>query len=303
MGGGVSIALYADSPARAGELFDAAFDEIERVEANLSSYRDTSEVMRLNRRAGHEAVTTDPETFALLERAREYSARSAGAFDITVGSLLTAWGFFRGEGRLPAAGELEEARRQSGWRELHLDDGARTVRFGRAGLKLDFGAIGKGYALDRAAAVLTDHGVVSALLGAGPSTWVAVGAPRNAPGWSIRVPHPVDRGTVISSIELRDAALSTSGSYEKFFELDGAVYCHIIDPRSGHPVSGMLQVTVVAASGETSDVLSTAAFVTGWPAAESLLAGERARAALIVTGDDRQHETFNWNWPQPGGNR
>src|SRR5918997_1372611 len=157
MGTTFEIHLYAADRARAAELFEAAFEEIERVEAALSNYRPASELSRINAQAASGAVVTDPEVFALVARAFEHSRLSGGAFDITVGRLMKAWGFFRGAGRFPSDEELLHAREQTGWRRVALDPARRSIKFLTPGLELDPGGIGQGYALDRVAALLRDE--------------------------------------------------------------------------------------------------------------------------------------------------
>jgi len=296
MGTDFEIWLVADS-SPAGELFEFAFAEIDRIDASLSSYRATSEISRINRQAPVEPVTTDPETFGILRRSLEYSARTAGAFDITVGQLMRAWGFFRDQGRYPTDAELERARKRTGWEQVELDPGRRTVRFRRSGILLDLGASGKGYALDRVAALLRASGVDAVLLGAGQSTYVAVGSPPGAMAWRVNVPDPNDRSLTASSIGLCDAALSTSGSYEKFFAIGGKTYCHIVDPRTGRPVTGMLQATARVCSGEESDMLATAAFVTGTAGAADLIDEGPDRGLMLVTGDPANPEVGGLSWP------
>src|SRR5215471_10841057 len=145
MGTTFTIYLYAADGERASQYFDAAFEEIERLDEALSNYRASSELSRINRLAGHEPVTTDPEVFQLLERSLDYGRRSGGAFDITVGPLMRAWGFFRGQGRYPAADDLSKARASVGWQHVVLDPATRTVRFLVPGLELDLDGIGKGH--------------------------------------------------------------------------------------------------------------------------------------------------------------
>jgi len=134
MGTEFSIYLYAEDEAEAGMSFQAAFEEIERLDETLSNYRCLSEISRINRLASHNAVTTDPEVFALLQRSLEFSRRSDGAFDVTVGQLMRTWGFFRGQGRYPTDDELCSSRENVGWEKLHLDPATRTVRFAAPGL-------------------------------------------------------------------------------------------------------------------------------------------------------------------------
>ena len=208
-----------------------------------------------------------------------------------------------GEGRYPTVSELAEARAQTGWSEVELDATAHTVVFRNPRLLLDLGAVGKGYALDRVAAVIEELGVDAALLGAGQSTYVALGAPEGKIGWRVNIPDSVDRSRIISTVELENAALSTSGAYGKFFELEGTTYCHIIDPRSGRPVGDMLQVTVVADSGEASDAAATAVFVGGPLRAAELVIALRVDRALLVAGDVAKPAIIGINWPDVDNTR
>jgi thiamine biosynthesis lipoprotein len=289
MGTTVDVLLYADGRTRAAELFDAAFEEIERVEQALSGYRATSEISRINAAAARGPVVTDPEMFGLVARALDHGRRSDGAFDITVGALVTAWGFFRAGGRFPSPEELARARGAVGWHYVVLDPERRSIRFAAPGIELDLGGIGKGFALDRAARILRRHGVTAALLGAGQSSYYAVGAPPGTEGWPIVVSDPRVAGTALSRVVLRDRSLSTSGSGEQFFELDGVRYSHLIDPRTGEPVRGMLQVTVTTPSAADSDALATALFVTGPEGAAQLL-GQYPDAGAILIADHGPEE-------------
>lgn len=307
MGTSFEVYLYAPDGRRARELFQVAFDEIERIETALSTYRATSEISRINAHAATGPVTTDPEVFQLLTESLRWSRRSGGAFDITVGRLVEAWGFFRGEGRYPQPEELARAREASGWARMVLDEAERSVRFLAPGMGLDLGAVGKGYALDRVARLLRELGVGAALLNAGRSSYFALGRPPDRGGWRIRVPDPLDPDRTISSVELEDASLSTSGSAEQYFELEGRRYSHILDPRTGHPVQGVAQVTVIAATATESDVLSTALFVLGPAKGEALLQEVGGAAALVVTGTGDELQVHDINWPgtvdRPGTRR
>ena len=295
MGTTVEIFLYATTRDLAAELFEAAFQEIERVEAALSMYRPSSEVSRINTSAGRGPVVTDPEVFGLIHRALEYSRRTEGAFDITVGPLVKAWGFFRNEGHIPSAEELTGARASVGWQHVELDDATRSVHFRAPGLALDLGGIGKGFALDCAARTLQRHGIERALLGAGQSSYVAMGAPVGTEGWPITVPSPHNSARALSTIQLHDGSLSTSGSDQQYFEVDGRRYSHIIDPRTGQPVTGMIQVTVTAPSATDSDALSTALFVLGPERGAALIEEVEGMAALLVIdGEDEQVVGIKW---------
>jgi thiamine biosynthesis lipoprotein len=297
MGTVFTLYLYARDDLDAQTSFEVAFEEIERVEEALSNYRASSELSRINRLAAQQAVTTDPEVFDLLATALAYGHQSHGAFDITVGPLMRAWGFFRGEGRYPTKDELSRAREIVGQDKVQLDAATRTVRFACAGVELDLGAIGKGYAVDRVVQVLREAGVHAALVDAGSSTLYAMNAPPGKNGWTLRVPDPQDRSQTLSTVVLRDESLSTSGSYENFFQLDGRSYCHVMDPREGIPVQGVLQTTLIASDSTTTDALSNAMFVLGPEAGMKMLSTVPDARGLWVSGPGPQR-LAKWRWQE-----
>jgi thiamine biosynthesis lipoprotein len=298
MGTTVEIYFYAPSGERAAELSEAAFEEIERVEAALSTYRPTSEMSRINATAARWPVVTDPEVFGLIGMALDYGRRSDGAFDITVGPLVKAWGFFRADGHYPSRDELSEARATVGWQHVTLDDAERSIQFRTPGIELDLGGLGKGFALDRAARILRRHGVTQALLGAGQSSYLAIGAPPGAAGWLITVPSPDSAAEALATVRLRDRSLSTSGSDQQHFELGGRRYSHIIDPRTGQPVTGITQVTVTALTATESDALATALFVLGPERGTDLVEAIDAAAALLVLGHDSAEQVVTIQWTE-----
>ncbi len=264
MGSEFRIALYGDSLKRLGPVAYAAFDEARRVDALLSNYKPESELSRLNATASGVAVAVSPEFYDLLARTFDYSSRSDGAFDPTVGKLMKTWGFFKGSGRLPGRAALRRALDEVGYRRVKLDAAARTVRYERQGLELDPGGFGKGYAVERVVRLLEKYEIPAAMVSAGTSTLYGLGAPPNeSRGWKAVIRDPNRADAPGETVYLRDQSLSTSGSYEKFFEVDGVSYSHIMDPRTGMPAQGTAAVSVVAASAFDSEVWTTALFVNG----------------------------------------
>jgi thiamine biosynthesis lipoprotein len=283
-----AIELYGPDAQNLPSVVNDAFDEVDRIDRLMSHYKADSPLSRINREAGRHAVPVEPELFDFIADAMRYTRQSDGAFDITVGRLMKAWGFFRGEGRMPSAGELADARRVVGAAHVLLDAQAKTIRFDKPGVELDLGGIAKGYAVDRAAGVLRARGISSALISAGGSTIYALGAPPGREGWDIAIQDPIDTRKEARTVQLKDRALSVAGSSEKAFEFEGVRYSHIMDPRSGRPVQGMLSVAVLASSGTQGDALDDAFFVLGptrspkyskqWPGVEVLFF--KARAAI-----------------------
>jgi thiamine biosynthesis lipoprotein len=263
MGCAYAIVAYGRDAAALPAAVEAAFDEVDRLDRLMSHYKAESALSRLNRDAAAGAVAVDPELFGLIAESLRYSRESDGAFDITVGPLMKAWGFFRGGGRVPGRDELAELRGRVGYTHVILDESRRTIRFDRPGVELDLGGIAKGYAVDRAVDLLRRRRVVAALVSAGGSTVFGLGAPPGHAAWEVGVQDPADPEAVAFKVHLNERALSISGSYEKSFERDGVRYSHIMDPRAGRPVQGVTSVAVLARSGTAGDALDDAFFVQG----------------------------------------
>jgi FAD:protein FMN transferase len=281
--------LLGDDAIRLRAAGEEALDEIDRIEGQLSLYRPGSEIATVNARAAFQGVTVSPEVFALLERAVKFSEITAGSFDITIAPLVRAWGFMKGSGARPKDAQIAEAREVVGVRFLELNPDRCTVRFKRAGMMLDLGSIGKGYALDIAAEVLRDAGVENALLHGGTSTIYALGQDTSGP-WKIAIDPPALPTTADSAepatttaplaiVPLSNEALSVSAVWGKFFTMDGKTYGHVIDPRTGWPAEDALLGAVVVKSAAESDALSTAV----------LLATENDLAALSQTVPDTRY--------------
>jgi thiamine biosynthesis lipoprotein len=250
----------ASEDARWVPVARAALDTIDRVEERLSVFRETSAVCELNRRAAAGPVGVDEDLLALLRQCAAIHDATGGAFDPTSTPLSRCWGFLQREGRLPPTTALEEARARVGFQHVRIDPDARTVRFDRPGVELNFGAIGKGDALDRVAAGMRAAGVRHALLSAGRSSLLAIGGRHG--GWHVDLVSPrLERP--VARVWLRGAALGTSGAGEQFVVVDGVRYGHVIDPRTGWPAAGVLSASVVASSAAAADALSTAFLIGG----------------------------------------
>jgi FAD:protein FMN transferase len=276
MGGAFSIILYSSDPTKADAAAAAAFAELTRLDSVLSNYRPESEWSRVNREAAQHPVKVSEELFELLAACGEYTRRSEGAFDISVGPLMRAWGFRRGEvdtAGSTAAKDLSPV----GFGSVRLDASARTVRFLRPGMELDPGGIGKGYAVDRMVTVLRNLGIDCALVSAAGSSIFGLGAPPGSDGWTVAIEDPKSRLRKAGEALLRDSALSTSGTREKFVRSAGRRYGHIMDPRTGRPAVGAALVAVAGATALDTEAWTKAVFINGrrW-AASSLPQGCRA---------------------------
>jgi thiamine biosynthesis lipoprotein len=246
-------------------LAGAALDEIDRLEQQLTVYSDASEVAKLNQLAQHDAVPVEKGLFGLLAQAQALAAETGGAFDISAGALIKAWGFFRGPRRVPSGPELTDALQKVGMHHVVLDPEAGTVRFLRPGLEINLGSIGKGYALDRAAELLRAQGnCPAALLHGGHSSVYAMGSePGTRCGWAVGIKHPWNSERRLAVVRLRDRALGTSAATFQHLEYQGRKLGHILDPRTGWPAEGMASASVLAPSAAVGDALATAFFILG----------------------------------------
>lgn len=242
------------------EAARAALDEADEIESMLTVFRDTSEVAAVNRSAAAAPAVVSPALLALLRRSAELHAVTDGAFDVTSTPLSRCWGFLRRDGRVPADDEIAAALARVGMRHVTLDPERATVGFARDGVEISFGAIGKGYALDRMAGILRGHGARRALLSAGRSSVLAIGG--RGRGWPIDV-RPRLAHSAAGRLWIRDGAVGTSGAGEQFVIDGGRRYGHVIDPRSGRPAEGVLAASVVAGDAATADALSTACLIGG----------------------------------------
>jgi FAD:protein FMN transferase len=279
----VTVAGLSDADAERAAR--AAFREMYRIESVMSTWRPSSEISRLNGGAGGAPVTISRELYSLIDSSFFYSRATAGAFDVTVRPLVRLWGFQGGEPKLPSDEEIASALSLVGYAAIVLDSAASTAAL-PAGMQIDLAGIAKGYAVDRCVAVLAGLGVRSALVNIGGNIF-AMGAPPGKKGWTIGVRDPNGGLDMVGTLVIRDEAVATSGNYENFVEIDGARYGHIIDPRTGRPVSRVLSVTVVAPTGLASDALSTGLFVLGPDEARAAVGRLAGVAALFaLPGED-----------------
>lgn len=243
---------------------EAALDEIQRLEAQLTKFDARSEVSGINAYAAERPVRVEPRLFQLIQTAMVVCHATDGAFDPTVGPLMRAWGFVGGSGRMPDPEEVARAREVTGYALVGLDPEDSTIWFAQAGVSLDLGAIGKGYGIDRALEVLEDAGIEAALIHGGTSTVFGMGAPQGETGWRVALRDPsAAEGVSLGTVTLRDRALSVSGSHGRSFREGDRLYGHVLDPRTGEPTQGALLSAVSHPSATLTDALSTALLVLG----------------------------------------
>ncbi len=279
MGTYAEISLYAPSKEAAAEAIKSAFAEMERLDRLMSNYKPESELSRVNREAGKGTVGCDDELFRIIEKSLYYSDLTKGAFDITVEPLIKLWGFYDGKVNVPSKEEIQSILPAVSYKNVIIHrtgpDTKGSISFGNPSTRLDLGAIGKGYAVDRAVEVLKGKGIVAACVNLGGNIY-ALGSPPGRDSWKIGVQHPREKDRLLGHLELKDCAVATSGDYERFFVVNGKRYSHILDPRTGWPASGgegMVSVTVIAPNATEADALSTSTFVLGEEKGQELLEG------------------------------
>jgi thiamine biosynthesis lipoprotein len=282
-----AIDMYGPDADALPRIADEAFDEVDRIDRLMSHYKSDSPLSRINREAAQHPVAVDQELFDFIVEAMRYHHDSGGAFDITVGPLMKAWGFFRGDGRVPSPHELAAARRLVGGGHVILNPATRTIAFDASGVELDLGGIAKGYAVDRVIGVLKRRQIAAALVSSGGSTIYALGAPPGREGWPITIQDPIDSRKTAFTIQVKDRAVSVAGSSEKSFEAGGVRYSHIMDPDTGMPAQGVLGVVVLSRTGTEGDALDDAFFVLGPERSQAYLKRLRDTEVFFFLPDQR----------------
>lgn len=264
MGTVVDLTVWTADQAAAEAASRAAFAELERIDRLMSHWIPTSDVERINAAAGGPPVAIGEETFHLLEVAQQVARRSGGVFDVTVGGLRGLWKFDHqsNDGSVPTAAEVRARLGLIGWQRLALDKGKRTAQLRRAGMAITLGGIAKGYAVDRAVAILHQRGLRDFILQAGGDLYVS--GQKGGTPWRVGIRDPRGpRDAPFALTELRDRSFSTSGDYERALVIDGVRYHHILDPRSGMPAMASRSVTVLAKDALTADAWSKVLFILG----------------------------------------
>ncbi len=285
MGTEVTVELWHERPERAGELAEAVFAEIERLDLMMNPWNAASELARINREAGERPVSTTREIIDVVERSLYYSRLSEGAFDISFASVGQYYDYR--EGRSPSTDQLQASRQAIDYRAIHLVPQTRQLRFDKPGMQIDLGGIAKGYAVDRGIEVLQRAGVVAAVVAAGGDSRI-LGDLGDRPR-TVGIRHPRKPGEFAVLIPLENTAISTSGDYERFYEADGVRIHHILDPATGHSAGAVQSASVLAPSAMESDALSTTVFVLGVERGLALINSMPGVDAIIIDSAGRLH--------------
>ncbi|MCL5129387.1 FAD:protein FMN transferase [Algibacter sp. L4_22] len=262
MGSRFDITVVANDSIMGNKYIDSAVAEIIRIEKLMSSWDENSQTSAINKNAGIKPVKVDLELFNLIERAIRISRLTDGAFDISYASMDRIWKFDGSMMVMPSEKEIKASVAKVGFQNIVLDKVNTTIFLKLEGMKIGFGAIGKGYAADKAKALLIEKGVVSGIINASGdmNTW---GKQPDGTAWKVAITNPMNKNKVFALLPITNGAVVTSGNYEKYVNFNGKRYTHIIDPRTGYPSSGIISVTVFAPKAELADALATSVFVMG----------------------------------------
>ena len=283
MGTEVSVYLWSDDPEVGRQALAEVFDEASRIDRLMSTYKDESEISKINREAATHPVAATDELFTLLQRSLDISALTRGAFDITYDSVGQHYDFR--ERQRPDDTVVETERANIDYRLVDLDRAAGTVAFEREGVRINLGVIAKGYVVERGIDILRHRGIESASVTAGGDTRL-LGDRRGRP-WMVGIRDPRKEGEVAIMLPLVDEAISTSGDYERFFEEDGVRYHHIIKPSTGQPAGGVHSATVFGPDAVITDALSTSVFVLGVDAGLTLIGTLPDYESIVIDADGR----------------
>ncbi len=292
MGTNVEIMISSGEPSLGVLALKKAFQEIEKIDRLMSTYRSDSEVSELNRQAGQKACRVSAETLTVIERAIYFSHLSGGAFDITIAPLVRLWNF-RSQ-TVPAPEDIKKALKKVGYQKIKINRALAEVYLSEPGMAIDLGAIAKGYAVDQACALLRQKGLTNYLVNAGGDLRSQGTKERGHP-WIIGIKHPRLKEALIAKIHLTGAALATSGDYEKFFIKNGERYHHLLHPLTGQPARQCQSVTVMAPSAMDADALATTVFILGPEQGLALIDKLPDVHALII--DQRGRVLLSPNWP------
>ncbi len=293
MGGRFEITIVDKDSLSAVKQIDTIIQEISRIENLISDWKADSQVSEINRNAGIKPVKVDREVFELTQRAIHFSEITGGAFDISFAAMERIWKFDGSMSELPSAEAIAKSVAKVGYKNIVLDSINSTVFLKKEGMKIGFGALGEGYAADRCKAMMLAKGVQAGIVNAtgDMNTW---GQQPDGKPWKIGITNPFKKDKLIKKVLLKEGAVTTSGSYQKYAEIDGIRYSHIINPATGYPATGLCSVTIFGPSAEMCNGFSTSIMVLGKEKGFELLAKYPQYSALIIADKGKIYTTRNF---------
>jgi thiamine biosynthesis lipoprotein len=296
MGNHFEITVAVEKEARGFEIIEAAYDYIQTIENQLTTYNENSDTARINAAAGIHPVEVPSETFALIQRCQRISRITQGAFDITYGSVdKSLWNFDTSMSRLPDAATAKRMVRLINYENVELNVQDQSVFLREKGMRIGFGGIGKGYAAEKTREWMRQQGITAGIVNASGdlTTW---GKQPNGKPWTIGIADPNQSSTIFSYLEVSDMAVATSGNYEKFIVIEGRKYSHTIDPRSGLPITGIKSVTIITPNAELADALTTPVAIMGIEAGMDLVNQLQQVECIIIDDNDQIFTSQNIQW-------
>ena len=292
MGSRFDITIVAQDEATANRYIDKAIEEISRIEKLISSWNPTSQTSEINKNAGISPVKVDQELIDLIERSITISKITDGAFDISYASIDKVWRYDGSMTQMPSKEAIENSVAKIGYQNIVLDKKAQTVFLKLEDMKIGFGAIGKGYAADKVRSMLKAEGIKSGIINASGdlTTW---GKQPDGTDWMVGITNPLNKDHIFSWFPVYNAAVATSGNYEKYVTFNGVKYSHIIDPRTGYPSTGILSATIFAPSAELCDALATSVFITGVETGLNIINQIKGVECIIIDDESNIHTSKN----------
>ena len=281
MGSDFEITVVAKTQLEADKQIGIAIGEISRIEALISSWKPTSETSNINKNAGVAPVKVSDELFSLIQRALQISNLTDGAFDISYASMDKLWKYDGSMTQMPSKEAIKKSVAKVGYKDIVVDPQNSTVFLKNKGMKIGFGAIGKGYAADKAKKLLISNGVSGGIINASGdiNSW---GSKPSGSSWQVAITNPLNKNKAFAMLPIKDAVV-TSGNYEKYVTFNSRRYSHIIDPRTGYPSQGIISVTVFAPKAELADALATSVFVMGVETGIDRINQLKAVECIIIT--------------------
>lgn len=297
MGSRFDISVVANSQQEGDTYIDLAVHEISRIEKLISSWDANSQTSEIIKNAGIQPVQVDDELFQLIKRALKISDLTNGAFDISYASMDKIWKFDGSMTEMPSAEAIKQSVAKVGYKNIILNEADHSVFLKNKGMKIGFGAIGKGYAADKAKALLMNKGVTAGIINASGdlNAW---GTQPDGKDWMVAIVNPLNKGKVFSWLPVHNSAVVTSGNYEKYVSFNNTLYTHIIDPRTGYPSTGILSVSIFTANAELADALATSVFVMGVDVGLDFVNQLKGVECIIVDKDNKLITSKNINLKQ-----
>ena len=294
MGSRFDITVSAKDSVNASNYINIAVDEISRIEKLISSWDPNSQTSKIIKNAGIKPVKVDKELFQLIERALAISKLTDGAFDISYASMDKIWKFNGSMKTMPSKEEIKKSVLKVGYKNIVLDKKNSTVFLKLKGMKIGFGAIGKGYAADKAKQLLISKGVKAGIINASGdmNTW---GKQPNGKDWMVAITNPMNKNIAFATLPISNKAVVTSGNYEKYVTFNNTRYTHIIDPRTGYPATDIISVSVFAPKAELADALATSIFVMGTEVGLNRINQLKGIDCIIIDSKGNIHTSNNIN--------